>query len=281
MCTSAGTIRDNFRLGGAAAAGRRRFASAAGGMGTVAGRFVAALCACLAAIGGGAAYAADAAIRADRAAPQLTDRISFFAGGDVARASYFVWAGIVGAPFGLLHEDGLRVRAMGGGGRYRYRTGAVHGGINEGTVATGEFMLGFRRNLATANVTLYLGANVESQRLAAPDPGHEAQGAAGGVKVALEFYQRLGADMYWTASAAASTVHRAYHARAAYAREHDAFAYGFEAAVNGDARYVEPRAGLFAQSRYGRTTLQLSGGVLSNSENGTSPYATLSLYAPY
>jgi hypothetical protein len=223
-------------------------------------------------------FAADAPIRRDRA---LSDRVALFAGGDIARQSYFVWAGIVGSPFGLLHEDGLRLRAVAGGGRYRYHAAAVPGGRNEGTIASGEFMLGFHRNFGAGNVTIYVGGHVEDQRLAAPDPGHDAQGMAAGVKAALEFYYRLGAEFFWTASASASTVHRAYHARAAVGREHGSFAYGIETAVHGDARHVEPRAGLFAQSRYGRTTIQFSGGILSNSENGTSPYATLSLYAPY
>jgi hypothetical protein len=224
------------------------------------------------------AFAADARIRADRA---LTDRVAFFTGGDAARQSYFVWAGVVGAPFSLLHEDGLRVRAVAGGGRYRYRTDAVPGGRNEGMIASGELAIGFHRNFGAANLALYLGGHVESQRLVAPDPGHEAEGTAAGVKAALEYYHRLAPEFFWTASASASTVHRAYHARAALGYEHGRFAYGVETAVHGDVRYVEPRAGLFAQSRYGRTTIQLSGGMLRNSENGTSPYATLSLYAPY
>jgi hypothetical protein len=158
------------------------------------------------------AFSADAPVRRDRA---LSDRVALFAGGDIARQSYFVWAGIVGSPFGLLHEDGFRLRAVAGGGRYRYHAPAVPGGRNEGTIASGEFMLGFHRNFGAGNITIYLGGHVEDQRLAAPDPGHDAQGMAAGVKAALEFYHRLGADFFWTASASASTVHRAYHARAA------------------------------------------------------------------
>jgi hypothetical protein len=239
--------------------------------------FLAAASMCLAA-GLAPASAADTPIRADRA---LADRLAFFSGGDAAGQSFFVWAGVVGAPFGMLHEDGLRFRAVAGGGRYRYRTGAVPGGRNEGTITSGELAIGFHRNFGAANLALYVGAHIEEQRLAAPDPGHEAQGTTAGLKAALEFYHRLNPQFFWTASVSASTVHRAYHARAALGREHGHFTYGIETAVHGDVRYVEPRAGLFAQMRYGRTTIQLSGGILRNSENGTSPYGTISLYAPY
>lgn len=115
----------------------------------------------------------------------------------------------------------------------------------------------------------------------APDPGHPAEGTAAGVKAALELYARLTPDTFLTASASASTVHASYHARGTYGRKHRSrFAYGIETAVHGDLRYVEPRIGRFAQLTYGRTTVALSGGYLSNSDKGDGAYTSLSIYAP-
>jgi hypothetical protein len=143
-------------------------------------------------------------------------------------------------------------------------------------------MLGFRRAIGQTISTFFIGAHIENQTLAAPDSGHRAQGTAAGAKVALELFHRINPNLVATASASASTVHRSYHARAALAHEHPSgVAVGIEAAVNGDLRYNEPRAGLFVQKRYGRTVIALSGGYLSNSDKGGSPYATLSLFAPY
>jgi hypothetical protein len=51
--------------------------------------------------------------------------------------------------------------------------------------------------------------------------------------------------------------------------------------VLGDARYVEPRAGVLAQLTFGRSVVTLATGFLSNSDDGRGTYATLSLYAPY
>jgi hypothetical protein len=247
-------------------------------LGAVVRAFVVASCTCAS-----PALAGDASIRADFRSPDyLKRRIFFFAGLDVARDSAFGWAGVTAAPVGLLSEDGLRLRIMGGAGRYRYRTSVAPGGINEGNVGTGEIMLGFRGSLAEASVTVYLGAHVEDQRLAAPDPGNAAAGTAAGVKAAIETHLRIDATWTLTASAAASTVHRSYHARAAVAREIAlGVATGFEAAVLGDARYVEPRAGLFVSTTYGQLVFTLAGGMLSNSDKGGGAYATLSLYAPY
>jgi hypothetical protein len=210
------------------------------------------------------------------------NRIFFFAGGDIARDSSFGWAGIVGAPTGLLDEDGWRFRIMGGGGRYRYRTSAVATGDNEGTVSSGEFMLGYRATFGASVATVFLGAHVESQRLKSPDPGHRTQGAEAGAKIALELYRRFAPSLFGTASASASTVHAAYSLRGALALEHPSgAATGFEVAMNGDERYQEPRAGLFVQATYGRTTVSLAGGYLSNSDKGSGAYGTVALNATY
>ncbi|MEX0590886.1 MAG: cellulose biosynthesis protein BcsS [Xanthobacteraceae bacterium] len=229
------------------------------------------------------AHAGDIRVRADyvEAAP-LKDRLFFFAGANVARDSYFGWAGVVGAPQGLLDQDGPRIRISGGGGRYRYDTSATAGGTNSGQIVSGEILLGFRRSIGSASVTAYLGAHAEDQRLDAPDPGNPTAGTEFGVKAALEFFVRPAPTWTWSASAVASTVHRSYHAHASLAREFmPGVAFGIEGAVHGDARYVEPRAGILAHMTFGRSVVTLSGGVLSNSDDGSGAYATLSLYAPY
>lgn len=226
--------------------------------------------------------AGDAPIRPDvLSTPSPRDRLFFFAGGDIARDAHFAWAGVTAAPQGLLHDDGARIRVIGGAGRYQYRADAVPGGVNEGHITAGEVLFGFRHAIGPVSISAFLGAQVEDQRLAAPDPGHPTQGTSAGIKAAVELYARLTPDSFVTASASASTVHASYHARGTYGREHRSLAYGIEAAVHGDARYVEPRIGLFIRLTYERTTVALSGGYLSNSDKGGSAYAGLSLYAPY
>lgn len=212
----------------------------------------------------------------------LHNRLFFFAGGDIATDSAFAWSGIVAAPSGTLHEDGWRVRLAGGAGRYRYRTAAVPGGVNEADVVSGEVMAGYRFTHANMIATVFMGAHVENQRLHAPDPGHRAQGAAAGLKVLVELYRRFTPRIVGTASASTSSVHRAYHLRATLAYQpSSALAMGLEATLLGDRRYREPRAGMFVQSTYGRTTLSLAGGLLSNSDKGDGGYATLAVQAAY
>jgi hypothetical protein len=77
-------------------------------------------------------------------------------------------------------------------------------------------------------------------------------------------------------------VHRAYQVQTTFVREFmPGIAFGLEGAVLGDARYVEPRAGVLAQLTFGRSVVTLATGFLSNSDDGRGTYATLSLYAPY
>jgi hypothetical protein len=232
---------------------------------------------------GSPSLAADSPVRLDLSAPaSLKNRLFFFGGVDVASSSQFAWSGVVGSPTGLLHEDGLRLRAAGGFGRYKYETQAVPGGTNEGNVSSGELMIGYRRDFGGVIVTSFVGLHAENQRLSFSDPGNEAQGTAFGAKAAIETFARL--HPHWTlaTSAAASTVHRSYHARAAISREYPSgFALGVEALVHGDARYHEPRVGLLAQATFSRTVLSIAGGYLDNSDKGSGAYATVSIYAPY
>ena len=214
--------------------------------------------------------------------PPQRDRLFFFSGGDIARGSRFVWAGLVAAPLGYLRDDGLRIRVVGGGGRYRYRTSAVPGGINDALLVSGEILLGYRHAIGSTAITAYLGAHVESQLLAEFDPGHRAQGVATGIKAAAELYTRLSPDAFAAVSVAASTVHAKYQARGAIGRE---YPKGFCARRrDGGARRRSLRGAArrhVAYFTYKRTVFTLSGGYLSNSDKGGSPYATLSVYAPY
>jgi opacity protein-like surface antigen len=248
-------------------------------MGNRARRAIAVAAAVLAACLASSAFAADTA-------PSLTDslknRLFLFGGFDVARDSYFGWTGIVAAPLGQLDQDGPRLRLMGGLGRYRYNMSAVAGGVNEGTVSSGEIMLGWRRAFEPATMVAYLGAQVETHQLSIPDPGNPVSGTAAGIKGTIEIFSRPWPDYIASLNASATSVHRGYNARATFAREFNSWiTFGVEGAFLGDARYHEPRLGLLATTTMAGRMLTLSGGYLSNSDKGAGYYLTLSLYAPF
>jgi hypothetical protein len=212
----------------------------------------------------------------------LESRIFFFSGFDFARGAMFGWAGVTAAPFGMLDEDGWRLRILGGAGRYRYRTSAARAGFNNATLAGAEILSGVQRSFMNGALTAYVGPHLEEQRIAEPDPGNTQVGTKFGVKVATEICARVDSVWLLNASASASTLRRTYHARTIVVRElAPMWAVGIEGAVYGDMRYTEPRAGILVNSAYGKSTVTLAAGVLANSANGRGVYATLSLYAPY
>ncbi len=266
------------RSGIAATPGGGRI-GAAGRMDIRARRAFALATAVLAACLASAAFAADPV---PSFADLLKNRLFLFGGFDVAPDSSFGWTGIVLAPWSRLDEDGLRLRVMGGLGRYRYRTDAVAGGVNEGTVSSGEIMLGWRRAFDPTVVVVYLGGQIEEHQLRDPDPGNPVSGTTPGLKGAIELFSRPWPDYIATAFASASTVHNNYQARAAFTRElNSSLALGVEGTILGNARYVEPRVGLVAIATIADRKLSLSGGYLSNSDKGDGLYLTLSLYAPF
>jgi hypothetical protein len=232
---------------------------------------------------GGPAVAGDEPLRIEIPSNNLLEnRVYFFSGLDVTRDSMFGWAGVTAAPFSMLDEDGWRLRILGGIGRYRYRTSATLSGSNDATLAGAEILSGFLSSFTSGALTVYVGPHLEEQRLAEPDPGNAQVGTKFGVKVATEICARVDSVWLLNASASASTLHRTYHARTIVVRElAPMWAIGIEGAVYGDMRYAEPRAGILVNAAYGKSLVNLAGGVLTNSAKGRGVYATLSLHAPY
>jgi hypothetical protein len=214
--------------------------------------------------------------------PALKDRLFAFGGVDTARDSTSAWIGLVASPMAKLGDNGARIRIMGGYGRYSYQTGNVPGGINDGEYSSGEFMLGWRHDLSGVVVTAYLGAHVEHHSLANPDPGNPASGTETGIKGIVELFARPAPGWIASANASLSSVYTSYSLRALVARElHSKLLLGFEAALLGNERYHEPRAGIAAQMLWSGQILSLAIGALDNSGKGSGYYLTTSLFVPF
>lgn len=214
--------------------------------------------------------------------PALKDRLFAFGGVDTARDSTSAWIGLVASPMANLGDNGPRIRLMGGYGRYSYKTAIVPGGINDGEYTSGEFMLGWRHDISGVIVTTYVGAHVEHHSLANPDPGNRASGTETGIKGIVELFARPAPGWIASANASLSSVYTSYSMRAMIAREiNSKLLLGFEAALLGNERYHEPRAGLAAQMLWGGRILSLAAGALDNSDKGSGYYLTTSLFVPF
>lgn len=210
------------------------------------------------------------------------NRVYFFTGADIGNDTGFGWAGLTAAPFGKLDEDGMRLRVLGGFGQYRYHTQAVPGGENEGSISSGEILIGRRLLFDPVTITAYAGLDVRNYRLQHPDPGNPESGERIGIKAALEIYARIAPKWFATGYANISSIFQNYSVRAAINRElTSTFALGIEGALLGDTRYNEQRAGLIASMKFARNIITVASGIVQNSDKGSGEYATLTLYSPF
>jgi len=219
--------------------------------------------------------------------PYIQQKADFFGGIDAAKATTFVWMGATYAPFGTLGDDGWRVRAIGGAGKYSYNTSVAPLGINDAFAFSGELLGGYRKSFSgVLGQTIYVGAfaglHYEDQILVYDDPGNPARGSDAGFKASLELYSRIQEHYIVTAFGSFSTVHEKYYAKTSLLYElNETWALGGEIALMGDARYKEHRAGLACSLTWQKKIFTLSAGVLENSGRGEGTYLTLSVYSPF
>jgi len=219
---------------------------------------------------------------ADELTSPVASRAFVFGGVDAGKNSAFAWSGITAIPFAKIGEDGFRLRAMGGYGRYEYRTSAVADGRNTGTITSGELLFGNRVSFGATVLTGYVGLDAKNYRLQDPDPKNPESGSRAGIKAAIELYMRTAPEWFVTGYGNISSVFGNYSLRGAVNRElNPGFALGAEAGLLGDRRYDEQRLGLIATMAFTKGSVTAAAGVAHSSDNGSGTYTTLTLYAPF
>ncbi|HVT55974.1 MAG TPA: cellulose biosynthesis protein BcsS [Xanthobacteraceae bacterium] len=219
---------------------------------------------------------------ADELTSPVASRAFLFGGADLTQNSAFTWSGVTSIPFAKIGEDGFRVRAMGGIGRYEYRTSAVAGGKNNGTIASGELLFGNRTSFGATVLTGYIGLDAKNYVLDNPDPKNPESGSRAGIKAAVEIYTRTAPDWFFTGYANISSVFQSYSLRGAVHHEFKpGLALGAEGGVLGDERYDEERLGLIATIVFSNKNVTAAAGVAHSEDNGSGGYTTLTLYAPF
>lgn len=212
----------------------------------------------------------------------LKDRLYFYSGIDVARDSYYGWAGTAWAPFSSMDREGFRIRLQGGGGGYRYETSAVAGGWNTGIKIEGEILAGWQFLNGPHALAMYVGANITENRLDQPDPSNRDQGTQAGLKATVEWFYQPDDNWTFTAAANASTADDTASARLTAARritKH--FELGTETAASTDWLEQTAGGGLFIATPLPGPQWRLAGGWRWSSDSRDGPYSTLSFYKPF
>ncbi|MGE5267362.1 MAG: cellulose biosynthesis protein BcsS [Deltaproteobacteria bacterium] len=230
-----------------------------------------------------------------------------WSGVDVARDNWLVYSGTTVAPFGHIHEPGLRVRASGGYGQYAY-TGnrsidaSEHIQTFQAATYFGEVLVGYLESFGPLTAKAFAGASYLAHDIAPNDPDNQVTGNEIGFKGVVELWLDIGDIGFASLDA---TWNTAFETRSARSRVGlyvaPSLSAGFEAWLNLDAQsncdlgwddtaachqddetalLDYTRAGLFLRYVWDDGEISISGGVSGGSfqsagDAAPEPYATL------
>jgi hypothetical protein len=180
------------------------------------------------------------------------------------------------APFDGLDQDGFRLRLGGVVGRYSYVGSNGIGRVN-GTQSDGSFLVGYEWVIRAATIAVYVGADVENNKLSINDPNNSSAGTHVGAKVAADFYFNPTPYSMAAGTISYSTSNNAYYSRfkLGLAVIEQLYA-GPEMLFLGDNFFSQWRFGAHLTGlRLGAMQFGLSGGYLSDKVRGHGGYGIL------
>jgi Cellulose biosynthesis protein BcsS len=172
-------------------------------------------------------------------------RFLLFSNSDLWRHGGFTHAGALWAPRGL-DREGPVLKLMFGGGVYHYIPGALGGVDIRGIQLAGAVLPGWRFMRDGFIITVFVGYDFQSHRLAPDDPSAGLRGDYIGMRTGFELWYEPTPTTMLTADASISTIGPSYSARlAAGWRMFGRFYLGPELqAFAADDNYGQVRGGL-------------------------------------
>lgn len=217
-----------------------------------------------------------------------------WAGADAAENVWLLYSGTTLAPFSDIHQEGLRLRFVGGYGKYRYAyTDSASGPKHfNGRSVFADALVGYLWRLDPLIVKLFGGVSHIDHQIRPVDPESKVQGPDFGAKAVAEFWYNIGELGFASVDLAWSQAHNTSSARARFGyRLMPNFSIGPEAVLNLDRQGVHRidgedlnfkgatmdygRIGLFARSEWYGGELSASGGIVANSRDEPAVYGTM------
>lgn len=227
-------------------------------------------------------------------------------GADVSDNVWLLYSGVTVAPWGHIHKEGIRFRAVGGYGQYRYsdKTSDDEPVSYQAKTYFADVLIGYQTRFGELTAKGFIGASLISHDIAPLDEETLVIGSDVGVKGMLEFWLNMGPNGWGSLDLSWSTAYetRSARLRTGY-RVWPSVSLGLEAGINFDAqgecrmqerpseqchaRYGDAtdlldyaRAGAFVRHEWEGGEISLSAGVLGGSFRGDEsssldPYATV------
>lgn len=207
-------------------------------------------------------------------------------GVDATLQGGITYATVTFAPFGLITEDGVRLRSTSGQGLYLYES-LRSDGFNEapvtfaGLVTISELLVGYQMRYGPLISKAFAGLTWSFQQVIPHDVENETLGDAIGVKFALENWLNIGEHGWFSLDGTYATPYSQYWVRAqAGWRFVDWLALGAEVGALGNDRYFEARVGGHVRTWFWFGELTASAG-LSGDVDESSIYASASYLLRY
>lgn len=222
-----------------------------------------------------------------------------WSGAEGRRHGGSIWTGITLAPFGTLQQDGLRLRAVGGAGRYHYDSLArlADGSIGpmryQSQVTFAEALAGYQTKLGALTAKAFAGVAWSETVTTPNDPSVPDLGAHISPKGALELWLDIGTSAFAQLDVGWSSHRQTSQALARLGwRVTPELSGGVEAGVlstelpvyayksTRTVEHQETKAGLFARYEFERGEVSVSGGIVSEDPEkpiltpDAKPYAT-------
>lgn len=233
--------------------------------------------------------------------------MEIWAGADVADDVWLIYSGATYAPFGDIHEDGWRLRVVGGYGQYSYkgmRCPIAIAKCKPQSVAfdaqTGftDVLVGYQKGFGPLTAKAFVGAagighfilpvnaqlSTDRNNL---DPDNDAEGMEWGLKVGVELWLNITDDAYGSLNASWTSAHETFAAslRLGY-RLTPSLSLGVEGGLNANANHDLPtllefddfenatRYGVFARYEWDGGEISVGAGYTSAITESGSPYVT-------
>ncbi len=229
-------------------------------------------------------------------------------GADASSHAWLLYSGVTVAPFGGIHENGLRLRAGGGYGAYRYEREDDAPPPEEdvfkvydlpkrkfkATVNFSDVLVGYLHRFGPLTTKAFAGVSMIDHTIepfgffAYPDADNDVQGTEIGLKGVVELWLNMG-DRAWTSVDVSWTeAHEtgSGRVRSGY-RIVPWLSAGLETVLDSNAEQRQGRGGLFMRYEWDGGELSASGGVSGDLpqpgtlEYPTTPYGTLNWIAHF
>lgn len=221
-----------------------------------------------------------------------------WAGADVTANTWLAFSGTTLAPFGDIHDNGLRLRFVGGYGRYAY-TGlrAAKGGTAPATLQAfdaettfADVLVGYLWRLDPLIVKGFVGVAGIDHAITPFDPENVVQDLDWGFKGVIELWLNIGDFAWGSLDLSFAEAHRTYAARSRLGyRVVPTLSVGVEAGFNGNAvgdgafldsrhdgiDYQNGRVGGFIRYEWYGGEISGAVGISGDIADPSTPYATL------